>query len=107
MGKVKLELPWGETREVNDFAAPSVLDEIGRQAALPEAARDYSALFALLDAESGQGTVQADNFLGTRFPGGRNFPTVVPTNIPRAVDVGTPVVKPRVLDAWQRLFIKG
>lgn len=105
--KVRIELPWGEVREVNDYAVSSVLDEIGRQAALPEAARDYSALFALLDAESGIGTPQANNFIGALFPGGRNFPTVTPTNVPRAVDVGTPVVKPRVLDAWQRLFIKG
>ena len=109
MNKVKIELPWGEVREVNEYAATSVLDEIGRQAALPEAARDYSALFALLDAESGQGTRQGDSFLGALFPGGRTFRDVQPTNVPTLPAIGLRVAAPVVpkLDAWQRLFRKG
>lgn len=108
MAKVRIELPWGEVREVNEYAATSVLDEIGRQAALPEAARDYSALFALLDAESGIGTPEATPFIGSRFPGGRTFADVTPQNTPRAVDVGIkPAVAEPALDAWQRLFRKG
>lgn len=108
MAKVPVELPWGEVRNVQDYAVNSVLQEIGRQAALPVAVRDYSALFALLDAESGTGNTQEG--FGTPFPGGRNITGVIPATVPYGPDVAVTITQPptEVLaagpDSWRSLF---
>lgn len=108
MAKVRVELPWGEVREVQEYAVNSVLQEIARQAALPVAVRDYSALFALLDAESGTGNPQEG--FGTPFPGGRNITGVIPATVPYGPEIAVTDTQPptSVLakgpDAWRSLF---
>lgn len=107
---VSIEMPWGETRQVNDYAAPAVYSEIARQASFPLSARDYGPLFAMLDADSG---VAGPTFSGlpTGLVGGRYLPGKVPETLPR---YGNPVVastvpgsipaQPVGLDAFSRLF---
>lgn len=109
--KVPVELPWGEVRQVQEYAVNAVLQEIARQAALPVAVRDYSALFALLDAESGTGNPQEG--FGTPFPGGRNITGVIPATIPYGREIAVTESAPptNVLaagpDSWRSLFSKG